>query len=143
MTGYLLRRLAYGVLILLGVNLLTFGLFFAVNTPDDMARLSIGGKYVTPEAVESWKAAHGYDLPLLWNDGAQGLEKATKTIFYTRSVPLLKGDFGLSDAGRSINREIARARGSESGACASDLHPRADRGGHVFAPSRSRAAHAP
>lgn len=111
MTGYLLRRLAYGVLILLGVNLLTFGLFFAVNTPDDMARLSIGGKYVTPEAVESWKAAHGYDLPLLWNDGAQGLEKATNTIFYTRSVPLLKGDFGLSDAGRSINREIAERAG--------------------------------
>ena len=40
MMGYVLRRLAYGVLILLGVNLLTFVLFFAVNTPEDMARLN-------------------------------------------------------------------------------------------------------
>lgn len=44
MFRYLVRRVLYGVLILLGVNLLTFLLFFAVNTPDDMARLNIGGK---------------------------------------------------------------------------------------------------
>ena len=43
MIGYILRRIAYGFLILLGVNALTFALFFAVNTPDDMARLAIGG----------------------------------------------------------------------------------------------------
>ena len=67
MIGYLLRRLAYGVLILIGVNLLTFLLFFTVNTPDDMARLAIGGKYVTAEAIEDWKAEHGYDKPLLIN----------------------------------------------------------------------------
>ncbi|MDR6354436.1 ABC-type dipeptide/oligopeptide/nickel transport system permease component [Pseudomonas psychrotolerans] len=64
MIGYLLRRLAYGVLILIGVNLLTFVLFFTVNTPDDMARLAIGGKYVTAEAIADWKAEHGYDKPL-------------------------------------------------------------------------------
>ncbi|HUG59643.1 MAG TPA: ABC transporter permease, partial [Candidimonas sp.] len=40
MTRYVIRRLLYGILILIGVNLLTFVLFFAVNTPDDMARLS-------------------------------------------------------------------------------------------------------
>ena len=44
MLRYLLRRIGYGFLILLGVNLLTFLLFFAVNTPDDMARLNIGGE---------------------------------------------------------------------------------------------------
>ena len=43
MIGYVIRRLLYGVLILIGVNLFTFILFFAVNTPDDMARLAIGG----------------------------------------------------------------------------------------------------
>lgn len=107
MIRYLIRRLLYGALILLGVNLLTFALFFAVNTPDDMARLAIGGKYVTEEAVSNWKAAHGYDKPLFWNDGAKGTEKATKTIFWERSVPLLRFDFGVSDRGRSINREIA------------------------------------
>ena len=31
MIGYILRRIAYGFLILLGVNTLTFALFFAVN----------------------------------------------------------------------------------------------------------------
>ena len=33
MINYLLRRVVYGILILLGVNLITFVLFFAVNTP--------------------------------------------------------------------------------------------------------------
>ena len=36
MIGYIIRRIAYGFLILLGVNALTFALFFAVNTPDDI-----------------------------------------------------------------------------------------------------------
>ena len=52
MTGYILRRLLYGALILVGVNLVTFVLFFAVNTPDDMARLSIGGQRVSADAIE-------------------------------------------------------------------------------------------
>ena len=38
MAAYLLRRLLYAIPILIGVNLLTFALFFVVNTPDDMAR---------------------------------------------------------------------------------------------------------
>jgi peptide/nickel transport system permease protein len=54
MIAYVVRRLMYGVLILLGVNLLTFVLFFAVNTPDDMARLAIGGQRASPQAVERW-----------------------------------------------------------------------------------------
>ncbi len=52
MLTYLMRRIAYGVLILFGVNLLTFVLFFAVNTPDDMARLNLGGRRVTADAIE-------------------------------------------------------------------------------------------
>ena len=56
MIPYMIRRLGYGLLILIGVNLFTFFLFFSVNTPDDMARLSIGGKRVTPEQIEKWKA---------------------------------------------------------------------------------------
>ncbi len=106
MLRYLLRRIGYGVLILIGVNLLTFVLFFAVNTPDDMARLNIGGKRVTAEAIESWKVAHGYDKPLIWNDKAQGLDKATDTIFWTHSASMMKGDLGASDAGRDIGYEI-------------------------------------
>jgi hypothetical protein len=51
MFNYILRRLLYGVLVLVGVNLLTFVLFFAVNTPDDMARMNIGGKRVSADAI--------------------------------------------------------------------------------------------
>ena len=46
MLNYLIRRIGYGVLILIGVNLFTFVLFFTVNTPDDMARLNLGGKRI-------------------------------------------------------------------------------------------------
>ena len=106
MTAYIIRRLLYGVLILIGVNLFTFVLFFAVNTPDDMARLSIGGQRVSQEAIERWKVERGYDKPLFFNSDAQGADKLTDTIFYQRSVPLLTFDFGASDAGRDIGREI-------------------------------------
>ena len=36
MFAYLVRRLLYAVPILIGVNIITFALFFVVNTPDDM-----------------------------------------------------------------------------------------------------------
>ncbi|MCF0252917.1 MAG: ABC transporter permease, partial [Duodenibacillus sp.] len=111
MIGYIARRIAYGFAVLLGVNLLTFMLFFAVNTPDDMARLSLGGRHVTPEAIERWKAARGYDAPLFFNGAGEGLGKLTQTVFWRRSAPLLKGELGLSDAGRSINQEIRERAG--------------------------------
>ena len=106
MIGYIARRILYGLLILLGVNLFTFILFFAVNTPDDMARLAIGGQRVSADAVEKWKIERGYDKPLFLNMNQDGLKKYTDTIFYQRSVPLLSFDFGASDEGRDIGREI-------------------------------------
>lgn len=111
MTRYVIRRLLYGVLILIGVNLLTFVLFFAVNTPDDMARLSIGGQRVSQTAIEKWKTERGYDKPLFFNDDAAGLDQWTDTIFFTRSVPLLRFDFGFSDGGRDIGHEIGQRMG--------------------------------
>ncbi|MDN3986712.1 ABC transporter permease [Zwartia vadi] len=106
MITYIFRRLMYGALILLGVNVFTFILFFAVNTPDDMARLAIGGQRVSADAIEKWKADRGYDKPLFINTEASGVKQYTETIFYQRSVPLLKFDFGASDEGRDIGREI-------------------------------------
>ena len=97
MIAYTIRRLIYGVLILLGVNLATFFLFFTVNTPDDMARLNIGGKRVTQEQIDKWKAERGYDKPLYVNDAREGLEKVTDTIFWDRSVSLFQFKFGRSD----------------------------------------------
>ncbi|MFA5596723.1 MAG: ABC transporter permease [Pusillimonas sp.] len=111
MTAYIIRRLFYGVAVLVGVNLLTFVLFFAVNTPDDMARLAIGGQRVDAEAVEKWKADRGYDKPLFYNAAKPGVAALTDTIFYERSVPLLRFDFGFSDAGRDISYEIRQRMG--------------------------------
>ena len=98
MVNYLIRRVFYGVLVLIGVNLVTFMLFFSVNTPDDMARLNIGGKRVTQEQVLKWKVERGYDKPLYWNAGADGAKKATDTVFWDRSVSLMALDFGRSDS---------------------------------------------
>ena len=73
MLAYIVRRLLYAIPILIGVNLVTFALFFVVNTPDDMARMQLGIKRVTPEAIAKWKTERGYDKPLFYNEGASGL----------------------------------------------------------------------
>ncbi len=98
MGSYLVRRVFYGVLVLLGVNLATFFLFFTVNTPDDMARLNIGGKYITQPVIDRWKAERGYDKPLYVNEKASGAARITETIFWERSVSLFKLDFGRADS---------------------------------------------
>jgi peptide/nickel transport system permease protein len=106
MLAYVVRRVLYAIPILIGVNLITFTLFFVVNTPDDMARMQLGTRRVTPDAIEKWKAEQGYDKPLLWNSAAPGLAKATNTIFFERSARLFAFDFGLSDDKRDIASEI-------------------------------------
>jgi peptide/nickel transport system permease protein len=106
MVNYIIRRVLYGLLILIGVNLLTFVLFFAINTPDDMARINIGGKRVSADAIAKWKTQRGYDKPLLFNDQAQGVEKLSKTLFVERSLPLFALQFGASDTGRDIGYEL-------------------------------------
>jgi peptide/nickel transport system permease protein len=106
MIAYIARRILYAIPILIGVNLITFVLFFVVNTPDDMARLALGAKRVTPEAVELWKAERGYDKPLLVNHAAKGLERFTDTIFFQKSARLFVFDFGNADDGRNIGHEI-------------------------------------
>ena len=106
MLAYIVRRVLYAIPILVGVNLITFLLFFVVNTPDDMARMQLGAKRVTPEAVEKWKAERGYDKPLLWNEKGPGLTKATDTIFFEKSVRLFVFDFGLAEDKRDIANEI-------------------------------------
>ena len=106
MLNYIVRRLLYAIPILIGVNLLTFLLFFVVNTPDDMARMQLGARRVTPEAVEKWKADRGYNLPLVWNAAAEGAGKASETIFFQKSVRLFAFDFGYSEDKRDIASEI-------------------------------------
>jgi peptide/nickel transport system permease protein len=107
MIHYLLRRFAYILPILLGINLLTFVLFFMVNSPDDMARMHLGQKHITASDIQAWKAARGYDFPLFYNSNAVGINHVTKTLFFQKSFRLFVFDFGVSDAGRNIGQDVS------------------------------------
>lgn len=106
MLAYLLRRILYIIPILLTVNLITFALFFMVNSPDDIARARLGSKYVSQETINDWKQQHGYDKPLFLNPNQPALQKFTDTLFFTKSLSLFTFNFGISDAGRSIGADI-------------------------------------
>jgi peptide/nickel transport system permease protein len=113
MLRYIVRRSLYGVLVLIGVNLATFFLFFTVSTPDDMARLNIGGKRVTADLIQKWKVERGYDKPLYWNEGESGAGKVTQTVFWERSVSLFSLRFGRADGDSAgdIGAEVAQRMG--------------------------------
>jgi peptide/nickel transport system permease protein len=108
MIAYIIRRLLYAIPILIGVNLLTFVLFFVVNRPDDMARMHLGQKRVTEQAIDKWKQERGYDKPLLWNASVSGIDRLTDTIFFQKSARLFLFDFGNSDNGRDISYDITQ-----------------------------------
>jgi peptide/nickel transport system permease protein len=108
MIAYIIRRVLYAIPILIGINILTFVLFFVVNSPDDMARMNLGMKRVTPEAIENWKAERGYDKPLLYNAARQGTEQLTDTIFFQKSLKLFQFEFGVSDSDRDIGYDISQ-----------------------------------
>ena len=108
MINYILRRILYALPILIGVNIITFVLFFVVNTPDDMARMHLGMKRVSQEAIIKWKDDHGYNKPILVNREASGIKKITNTIFFENSVKLFVFDFGRSDSGRDIGYDISQ-----------------------------------
>lgn len=91
MGAYVLRRLGYGILVVMGVLFLLFVLFFTVTDPDDIARKALGEK-VPPKVIEQWKSNHGYDRPLWpWQDFEENL-------LFDHYRRMLTFDFGLSDA---------------------------------------------
>ena len=97
MLAYLIRRVAYMVPILFGVNVLLFLLFFFMNTPDDMAQTYLGDKRVSQEQIENWKREHGYHLPRLFNADEGFPACVTQTIFWQKCMPLFIFEFGRSD----------------------------------------------
>jgi peptide/nickel transport system permease protein len=111
MLAYVVRRTLYAIPILIGINVITFALFFLVNTPDDMARMQLGVKRVTPEAIQKWKAERGYDKPLFWNAAAPGAQKLSATVFFEKSVRLFAFDFGRAEDNRDIAYEIRTRMG--------------------------------
>ncbi len=92
MTTWLLRRLVWGALTVLGVLGFLFVLFFATAQPEDVARRAIGEK-APPEAIAQWIANHGYDRPRIWNP-----ENPFDTMLLEHYRRMLTFDFGRSDA---------------------------------------------
>jgi peptide/nickel transport system permease protein len=82
MPAYVIRRLAWGVLVLWGVSVITFVVAFAV--PADPARL-IGGIHAGRAALQNIRQAYGMDQPL-----------PVQYLHYLRH--LLQGDLGRSYA---------------------------------------------
>ena len=108
MIAYIIRRFLYAIPILLGVNILTFLLFFSVNTPDDIARMHLGEKHVTEQDVTNWKSLHGYDEPYYYNGKASGGGVFTQTMFFNKSLKLFSFEFGTSDNGRDISHDVSQ-----------------------------------
>lgn len=107
MIAYIIRRALYAIPILIGVNIITFVLFFVVNSPDDVAKLHLGQKHITQQQIEDWKRERGYHLPLFINSEQRGVEKLSETIFFQKSFKLFLFDFGSSDSGRDIGYDIS------------------------------------
>jgi peptide/nickel transport system permease protein len=90
--AYLVRRLAFGALTVVGVLLFLFWLFFVYAEPEDVAKRALGEK-APPEAVAQWLANHGYDKPAVWNP-----EAPLDTRLAEHLRRMLFFDFGASDA---------------------------------------------
>ena len=107
MISYIIRRALYAIPILIGVNIITFVLFFVVNSPDDVARLHLGQKHITQQQIDDWKRERGYHLPLFFNGKQENLDRFSQTIFFQKSFKLFLFDFGSSDSGRNIGYDIS------------------------------------
>jgi peptide/nickel transport system permease protein len=115
MATYLLRRIGYGLITLLGVLFLLFVLFFAVTDPDDIARKAVGER-ARPEVYAQWKTNHGYDKPLFINSRATGVSRFTDTLLAEHYRRMLTFDFGHSDADDSpISRRLRDGAGPSLG----------------------------
>lgn len=95
MLAYVIRRLGYGVVVLFGVILFLFVLFFTVADPDDVARRAVGEK-APLRVIEQWKQNHGYDKPLWpWQNPRDNL-------LFEHFRRLLTFDFGRSDSDDTV-----------------------------------------
>jgi peptide/nickel transport system permease protein len=114
MFNYLVRRLLYAPLIIAGVMLVTFVIFFVVQKPETMAR-NILGKRATPQNTYAWLHTRGYDKPLFLNVGQKreapdGHPYASNgmfdTLFFNQLWKLATFDLGVSDVSGRDLREV-------------------------------------
>lgn len=105
MFAYLVRRLLFFVPIIFGVMLLTFVLFFVVQSPNATARRVLGQR-ATPKAIENWLHNRGYDRPLLINQTPG--EPWHDSLFLNQMQRLATFDLGASDVTGRPLAEIFR-----------------------------------
>lgn len=113
MTAYLLRRVLYGIPIVLGVLFLLFVLFFMYADPYTMARKAKGEK-APPDVLAKWIHERGYDRPRFVNDRYSPAEPGywTDTILFDHYASMLTLRFGRSDISEdSIADRIRRGVG--------------------------------
>jgi peptide/nickel transport system permease protein len=94
MLNYIIRRTLFMIPIVFGVMLITFVLFFVVQSPDQMARRILGSK-APPETIANWLENRGYDNPRFLNlrQGANPFD----SLFFNSMKSLLVFDLGKSD----------------------------------------------
>ncbi len=92
MLSYIVRRGAYGLLVVFGVILFLFALFFLASSPLDIARQAVGEKAM-PEVLQQWMVNHGYNLPV-W----PGPDHWTENLLVDHVKKMVTLDFGRSDA---------------------------------------------
>jgi peptide/nickel transport system permease protein len=123
MLAYILRRVLYAIPILICVNVLTFILFFFVNSPDDVAHVILGDRHTKPADVFRWKRQMEYHLPRMINTQDRilyvGKEDLTSeappdiTGYKVSSIHLDEGDKSL-EANQQRLAEVRKSmRGNE------------------------------
>jgi peptide/nickel transport system permease protein len=63
MLRYVIRRALYAIPILIGVSFLTFLLFYAAASPEQIAKNNLSTKKPSPAQIQEWLSQHGYDKP--------------------------------------------------------------------------------
>lgn len=94
MLNYLIRRLLYMIPILFGVMLITFCLFYLVNTPNTMA-LRILGPKANAQQINDWKEIRGYNKPTFFNREPDA--SLFDSQFFNSLKNFAKFDLGISD----------------------------------------------
>src|SRR5215210_490310 len=95
MFAYLVRRILYMIPIVFGVMVITFILFYVVQSPAQMAKRILGPK-ASPQAVENWMHNRGYDKPTFIN--TQAGRNPFDSQFFHSIKALAVFDLGKSDA---------------------------------------------
>jgi peptide/nickel transport system permease protein len=110
--------LLYAPLIIIGVMLVTFVMFFVVQSPEQMAHAALG-KRATPQNMYNWLHKRGYDKPLFFNHGQQRVAADNHpydskgffdTIFFNKMRGYATLDLGISDMREEPLREMFMQR---------------------------------